>query len=156
MPPQACPRKWVPHLYDSSTVVKVGEQPPLLTRQTWRPLRSLCPLAPQVTTPPPPPSEEREWERPLALETQQHTKQPEPRGLGEHTRGLASEYAHEQGWGLNEDQRTELPEGKQNTGGGTDYDYGARDFGDEPVDTSSTQSADIDKVRELLQKGNKQ
>ena len=85
--------------------------------------------------------------------------QNEPRGLGEHARGLASEYAHEQGWGLNEEERTRLPEGKQNTGGGTDYEYGARDFGDEPVDTSNTDGTaeDIDKVREvLLKKGSDQ
>jgi hypothetical protein len=62
-------------------------------------------------------------------------KAPEPRGLGEHTRGLAGEYAHEQGWGLNEEERTRLPEEAQDTDGGTNYDYGARDFGDEPVNT---------------------
>ena len=76
----------------------------------------------------------------------------EPRGLGEHARGLASEYAHEQGWGLNEEERRKQPEGKQNTDGGTDYDYGARDFGDEPVDTGGSPPEDIDKLRELLQK----
>ena len=60
----------------------------------------------------------------------------EPRGFGNHTRGLAGEYAHEQGWGLNEEERTRQPEGKQDRDGGTDYEYGARDFGDSPVDTS--------------------
>lgn len=81
-------------------------------------------------------------------------KLPEPRGLGEHTRGLASEYAHEQGWGLDVDERTKLPEGKQDSDGGTDYDYGARDFGDEPVDTGSAEvtTQDIDRIREKLQK----
>ena len=69
----------------------------------------------------------------MADEQKQH--EDEPRGLGEHTRGLASEYAHEQGWGLNEEERTKLPEEKQDTDGGTDYEYGARDFGDEPVNT---------------------
>jgi hypothetical protein len=59
----------------------------------------------------------------------------EPRGLGEHARGLASEYAHEQGWGLEQDQRTRPPEGTQDVSGGTDYEYGARDFGDEPINT---------------------
>lgn len=63
----------------------------------------------------------------------------EPRGLGEHTRGLAGEYAHEQGWGLHEEQRTRLPEEKQQFDGGTDYEYGAQDFGDSPVDTSAVQ-----------------
>jgi hypothetical protein len=37
---------------------------------------------------------------------------------------------------LNEEQRREPPDQKQNYEGGTDYDYGARDFGDVPVDTS--------------------
>ena len=64
------------------------------------------------------------------------SKEQEPRGFGERSRGLASEYAHEQGWGLNEDERTKQPEGRQPTDGGTDYDYGARDFGDEAGDTS--------------------
>jgi len=57
----------------------------------------------------------------------------EPRGFGNHTRGLSSEYAHEQGWQINEDERRRIPTGPQNTNGGTDYNYGARDFGDEPV-----------------------
>ncbi len=79
----------------------------------------------------------------------------EPRGLGEHARGLASEYAHEQGWGLEEDQRTKLPEGKQNTDGGTDYEYGAQDFGDEPVDASTTADAlpTVEEVAQAFQKG---
>lgn len=59
----------------------------------------------------------------------------EPRGFGEHTRGLASEYAHEQGWGLDEAERTRKPSTPQDTDGGKDYEYGARDFGDEPVNT---------------------
>lgn len=61
----------------------------------------------------------------------------EPRGFGEHSRGLAGEYAHEQGWGLNEEERKAQPQGTEAADGGTDYDYGARDFGDEAVDTSS-------------------
>ncbi|HEX5283152.1 MAG TPA: hypothetical protein VFW30_03450 [Bryocella sp.] len=59
----------------------------------------------------------------------------EPRGFGEHTRGLSGEYAHEQGWGLNIEQRKRQSVNPQNTDGGLDYDYGARDFGDEPVNT---------------------
>ena len=59
---------------------------------------------------------------------------PEPRGFGGHSRGLAGEYAHEQGWGLNEPERTVAPEGAN---GGSDYDYGARAFGDEAVNTST-------------------
>ena len=60
----------------------------------------------------------------------------EPRGFGEHTRGLSGEYAHEQGWGLNEGERTKVDAAPQDTDGGTDYEYGARDFGDEPVNTA--------------------
>lgn len=59
----------------------------------------------------------------------------EPRGFGKHSRGLAGEYAHEQGWGLNLEQRKRESGQSQDADGGTDYDYGARDFGDEPVNT---------------------
>lgn len=57
----------------------------------------------------------------------------EPRGFGEHTRGLSGEYAHELGWGLEVEQRTRMPKRPQDIDGGKDYDYGARDFGDEPI-----------------------
>lgn len=60
----------------------------------------------------------------------------EPRGFGEHSRGLSGEYAHEQGWGLDEAERARQPETPQDTDGGRDYEYGARDFGDEPVNTA--------------------
>lgn len=60
----------------------------------------------------------------------------EPRGFGEHTRGLAGEYAHEQGWGLDVEERTRQSTKPENTDGGTDYEYGGRDFGDEPVNTA--------------------
>lgn len=59
---------------------------------------------------------------------------PEPRGFSEHTRRTSSENAHEQGWGLNEDERRHLSAGQRQRGG-TDYDYGAQDFGDAPADT---------------------
>ena len=60
----------------------------------------------------------------------------EPRGFGEHTRGLAGEYAHEQGWGLDEEERTKQAAAPQDIDGGTDYDYGAQDFGDVAVNTT--------------------
>lgn len=60
----------------------------------------------------------------------------EPRGFGEHSRRRSSENAHEQGWGLNEDERRKQSQGKQNLEGGGDHDYGARDFGDTRVETS--------------------
>ncbi len=70
------------------------------------------------------------------MEDQKSAHPDEPRGFGTHTRGLAGEYAHEQGWGLEEDQRTRLPNTPQDTDGGTDYEYGARDFGDEPINAA--------------------
>lgn len=60
-------------------------------------------------------------------------KGKEPRGFGEHSRGLSGEYAHEQGWGLDEEQRRKLAASPKDTDGGTNYEYGAQDFGDEPV-----------------------
>ncbi len=63
----------------------------------------------------------------------------EPSGFTEHTRSLAGEYAHEQGWGLLEEERTRQPDQKQDFEGGLDYEYGARDFGDSAIDTSAVQ-----------------
>ena len=72
----------------------------------------------------------------MAEENKESQAPVEPRGFGEHSRGLAGEYAHEQGWGLAQAERTRLADTPQNTDGGTDYEYGARDFGDEPVNTT--------------------
>jgi hypothetical protein len=63
----------------------------------------------------------------------------EPRGFGKRSRGLGAEYAHEQGWGLDVDERTKIPHSPENARG-KEYDYGARDFGDEPRNTEDTQS----------------
>jgi hypothetical protein len=71
------------------------------------------------------------------MTTAKEKEPPEPRGFGQHTRGLSGEYAHEQGWGIDVEERTRLAPGPNDTDGGTDYDYGARDFGDEPVNTAS-------------------
>ena len=75
----------------------------------------------------------------MAIQPKQEAEGTEPRGFGEHSRGLSGVYAHEQGWGLNLEQRKEQRKREshqsQNTDGGTDYDYGAQDFGDEPVNT---------------------
>jgi hypothetical protein len=60
-----------------------------------------------------------------------------PAGLTPHTAGLASEYAREQGWGTNQDERTKAPTGKQSADGARDYEYGAADFGDDATDTSA-------------------
>ena len=67
---------------------------------------------------------------------EQDTKQEKPRGFSDQARGLAGEYAHEQGWGLNEEERSKEGLAPEDTDGGNDYDYGARDFGDEPVNTA--------------------
>ncbi len=60
-------------------------------------------------------------------------KDREPEGLGENARGPASEAAHEQGWDINEGERTKSPEGRPAHYGGKGYDYGAQDFGDTPA-----------------------
>lgn len=64
----------------------------------------------------------------------------EPSGFTPRSSGRASERARQQGWQTNEEERTEAPAGKVPSDGGTDYDYGARDFGDLPEDTSPAQS----------------
>ena len=77
----------------------------------------------------------------------------EPQGFTVHSSGLSSEYAREQGWGLNEEERTRTPAEKQSYDGGRDYDYGPRDFGDSPLDTRSMkQAAEMSKVRPMRQK----
>ena len=60
----------------------------------------------------------------------QHSDTREPQGFTVHSGGLASEYARELGWGINEEERTKTPQQKQDYDGGKDYDYGAQDFGD--------------------------
>ncbi|HEX4154348.1 MAG TPA: hypothetical protein VHY48_01925 [Acidobacteriaceae bacterium] len=77
----------------------------------------------------------------MAEDPRQQPEGPEPRGFGEHARGLAGEYAHEQGWGLNLEQRRRQTKQAQNTDGGNDYDYGAQDFGDEPMNTTLAEPA---------------
>ncbi|HEX3569319.1 MAG TPA: hypothetical protein VHU44_00690 [Acidobacteriaceae bacterium] len=65
---------------------------------------------------------------------------PEPRGFGEHTRGLPGEYAHEQGWGLDEEERKRQAGPPRDTDGGNNYNYSAQDFGDEPVNMAGVGS----------------
>jgi hypothetical protein len=76
----------------------------------------------------------------------------EPQGFTVHSGGLSSEYAREQGWGLNEEERTKTPQKKQNYDGGRNYEYGPRDFGDVPLDTSAMKPARETKVRPMRQK----
>jgi hypothetical protein len=75
----------------------------------------------------------------MATEKQENTERKEPTGFTPRSGGLSSEYAREQGWDLNEEQRAKTAEEKQEYDGGRDYDYGAQDFGDTAVDTSSAQ-----------------
>ncbi|MEZ2346591.1 hypothetical protein [Terriglobus sp. RCC_193] len=76
----------------------------------------------------------------------------EPRGFGEHARGPAAEKAHALGWDLDQEQRTALRPGKQNTYGGADYDYGAQDFGDEPLSMGATRTEEVRKALDTLTK----
>jgi hypothetical protein len=75
----------------------------------------------------------------------------EPRGLGEHTRGLPGEYAHEQGWGLDEEERRRQPVVPRDTDGGNNYNYSAQDFGDEPMNMARVEAeADEEAARRAL------
>lgn len=74
------------------------------------------------------------------VSTNAQSSLPEPRGFSEHTRRTSGENAHEQGWGLNEDERRQIPADQQRRGG-TDFECGAQDFGDVPADTSTAQAA---------------
>jgi hypothetical protein len=67
------------------------------------------------------------------------TTRKEPSGLGIHNLGRGAEYAHEEGWGINEEERTTASDVAQNVAGGKDYNYGAADFGDEPVNEGDVQ-----------------
>jgi hypothetical protein len=75
----------------------------------------------------------------MADEKQQNTDRHEPSGFTPRSGGLTSEYAREQGWDIQEEQRAKQSPEKQEYDGGTDYDYGPQDFGDTAADTSSAQ-----------------
>jgi hypothetical protein len=60
-----------------------------------------------------------------------------PKGFSPGASGPSGENAREQGWQLNEEERTRTAKSMQGKTGGRDYDYGAQDFGDTPRDTSS-------------------
>ena len=78
----------------------------------------------------------------MAEETKGKPERREPSGFTPRSGGLTSEYAREQGWDTNQEQRAKTPNEKQQYDGGTDYDYGnAQDFGDTAVDTSSAKPA---------------
>ncbi len=66
-------------------------------------------------------------------------KLKEPAGFGLHNHGRAAEYAQEQGWGTNEEERTRPAENPAVVSGGTNYNYGPQDFGDTPVKEGSVE-----------------
>ena len=68
-------------------------------------------------------------------ETRQQERR-EPSGFTLRTSKLASVHAREQGWDINEEERTRMAMQKQKYDGGLDFDYGARDLGDEAAETS--------------------
>lgn len=78
----------------------------------------------------------------MAEEKRKEEPGRDPRGFTPQSGGLASEYAREQGWDTNEEQRAQTPREKQPYDGGRDYDYGAQDFGDIAEDTSSAAAND--------------
>jgi hypothetical protein len=75
----------------------------------------------------------------MPLKSSQDSSRRMPAGFTQRSGGLASEHARELGWGINENERTHTPEGRQDADGGRDYNYGARDFGDTAVNTSAAQ-----------------
>lgn len=72
----------------------------------------------------------------MATEKPKQQQNEEPRGLDDRNLGPTAEAAHEQGWQINQEQRTSQPSGKPAHYGGTDYNYGAQDLGDTPEDMS--------------------
>lgn len=80
----------------------------------------------------------------MAEEKEKQEQRREPRGFTQRSGGLTSEYAREQGWDTNEEQRAQTPREKQPCDGGRDYDYGARDFGDTAEDTSGAAPGKVD------------
>lgn len=77
----------------------------------------------------------------------------QPVGFTPRSSGLAGEYAREQGWGLNEEERTKAPASKQNFDGGIDYEYGPRDFGDSATDASRTHAPQAPAKHSSAKKG---
>ncbi len=83
----------------------------------------------------------------------QHPAMRLPQGFTVYSSKRSSEYAREQGWGINEEERKKTALEKQDYDGGRNYDYGARDFGDTAVDTSSVKAAaDRNRNRPLRQR----
>lgn len=66
----------------------------------------------------------------MAGDQRKENQRQDPKGFTPRSGGLASEYAREQGWDTNEEQRVQTPREKQ------PYD-GGRDFGNTAEDTGS-------------------
>lgn len=76
-----------------------------------------------------------------------------PQGFTVHSSGLASEYAREQGWGINEEERTKTLRQKQDYDGGKEYDCGAGNFGYTAQGTRSAHPpAEQNKMRQPRQR----
>jgi len=58
-----------------------------------------------------------------------------PKGFCPGLRGPSGENAHEQGWRINEEERTKDAKTLQGRTASRDFNYGSRDFGDRPVAT---------------------
>jgi hypothetical protein len=71
--------------------------------------------------------------------------QQEPEGFTPGTQSEAGKAAREEGWGLNEEERTKQPQEQRPEFGGTDYDYGAQDFGDTPSRAGADAERDLEK-----------
>ena len=69
----------------------------------------------------------------------QNSEKRVPQGFTVHSSKLASVHARELGWGINEEDRTSTPQQKQNYDGARNYGYGARNFGDTALDSTSAQ-----------------
>jgi len=72
----------------------------------------------------------------MAQTKAQETRKRIPKGFVQGNGGLASEYAREMGWDLNEDERRRSATDKQDADGDVDHDYGTADLGGEEKKTS--------------------
>jgi hypothetical protein len=70
--------------------------------------------------------------------------QQEPEGFTPGTQGETGKAAREEGWGLDEEERTKPPQGQRPEFGGNDYDYGAQDFGDTPSRAGADAERDVE------------
>lgn len=91
----------------------------------------------------------------MGFQKPKNARPQEPSGFTPRSSGRASERARQQGWQTREEEGTEQPAGKLPSDGGTDYDYGARDFGDLPENTSAAQPSAQTRKPESTRHGKK-